>query len=150
MWGRTQLYWLVPIVIVLAVAGMSCATRRAQRMGLVNGRLAPCPGSPNCVSSEEKAGLFRVEPLAFTGTPEEAWARLKRTVQEMGGKIRKESDGYLWATFRSKVFQFVDDMEFRMDAANKVIHVRSASRLGYSDLGVNRKRVETLRARFSR
>jgi len=66
----------------------------------------------------------------------------------MGGKIQEEHDGYLWATFTSRVFRFVDDVEFRMVPSDGIIHVRSGSRVGYSDLGVNRKRVEKLRAGF--
>jgi uncharacterized protein (DUF1499 family) len=67
----------------------------------------------------------------------------------MGGKIQEERDGYLWAMFTSRVFRFVDDVEFRMVPTDGLIHVRSGSRVGYSDLGVNRRRVEKLRARFN-
>jgi uncharacterized protein (DUF1499 family) len=74
---------------------------------------------------------------------------LKEALVEMGAEIQKEGNGYLWATFTTRVFRFVDDMALRMEAARGVIHVRSASRVGYWDLGVNRKRVETLRVRFN-
>jgi uncharacterized protein (DUF1499 family) len=74
--------------------------------------------------------------------------RIKEIVGESGGKIQKEENGYLWTTFTTKVFRFVDDVELRMDETRGIIHVRSASRLGYSDMGMNRKRVETLRVRF--
>ncbi|MBP1699934.1 MAG: hypothetical protein H6Q41_5122 [Deltaproteobacteria bacterium] len=67
----------------------------------------------------------------------------------MGGKIQKEQDGFLWATFTSRVFRFVDDVEFRMVSTAGMIYVRSGSRVGYSDLGVNRKRVEKLRTLFN-
>jgi uncharacterized protein (DUF1499 family) len=67
----------------------------------------------------------------------------------MGGKIEEEHDDYLWTTFTSRVFRFVDDVEFRMVSAAGKIHVRSGSRVGYSDLGVNRRRVEKLRALFN-
>ncbi len=67
----------------------------------------------------------------------------------MGGKIEEEHDGYLWATFASRLFRFVDDVEFRMVSIDGIIHVRSASRVGYSDLGVNRRRVERLRTLFN-
>jgi uncharacterized protein (DUF1499 family) len=66
----------------------------------------------------------------------------------MGGTIARQSDEYVWATFRTKVFRFVDDMEFRMAAEENTIHVRSASRVGYSDLGLNRRRMEELRSKF--
>jgi len=67
----------------------------------------------------------------------------------MGGKIEEEHDGYLWATFTSRVFRFVDDVEFRMVSTDGMIHMRSGSRKGYSDLGVNRRRVEKLRTLFN-
>ena len=127
---------------------LSC-TSKPPKARLVDGRLRACPGRPNCVSSESEAASFRVEPLAFQGPAETAWAGLKKTLQDMGGTIREERNGYLRATFASRVFRFVDDVEFRMAAANGIIHVRSESRVGYSDLGVNRKRVEKLRDAFN-
>jgi uncharacterized protein (DUF1499 family) len=101
------------------------------------------------VSSESDIPSSRVEPLTFQGPPGKAWSDLKETIREMGGKIHEEYDGYLWATFTSKVFRFVDDVEFRMVSTDGMIHVRSGSRVGYSDLGVNRRRVEKLRAIFN-
>jgi uncharacterized protein (DUF1499 family) len=70
-------------------------------------------------------------------------------VQGIGGTVEREEVDFLWAVFTSTVFRFVDDMEFRMDGATQTIHVRSASRIGYWDLGANRRRVETLRKRFA-
>ena len=113
---------------------------------LVNGKLRPCPGTPNCVSSESDNPLFKIAPLAFTGSPEQAWATLKLVVREEGGTVHDESSEYLRSTFTLPVFGFVDDVEFRLSATEGVIHVRSASRLGISDLGVNRRRVEQLRS----
>jgi uncharacterized protein (DUF1499 family) len=68
----------------------------------------------------------------------------------MGGRIEREGDGYLWASFATRIFRFVDDVEFRMVADQGTIHLRSASRVGYSDLGVNRRRVAEIRNRFDR
>jgi uncharacterized protein (DUF1499 family) len=82
---------------------------------LVDGKLRPCPRSPNCVSSESDNASSRIEPLTFQGPPEKAWDKLKETLRDMGEKIQEEHDGYLWATFTSKLFRFVDDMEFRRD-----------------------------------
>lgn len=121
-----------------------------QKLRLVNGKLRPCPGTPNCVSSESTKSGEHVEPLSFKGSPEKAWELLKQIVAAMGGKIGNEETGYLWTTFVVPVFGFTDDVEFRIDAAAGVIHVRSSSRLGYSDLGVNRARVEQLRSEFNR
>jgi uncharacterized protein (DUF1499 family) len=116
---------------------------------LVDGKLRACPDSPNCVSSESDSASSRIEPLTFQGRPEKAWSDLKETVRELGGKIQEEHEGYLWATFTSRVFRFVDDVEFRMVSTEDIVHVRSASRVGYSDLGVNRRRVEKLRTLFN-
>jgi uncharacterized protein (DUF1499 family) len=127
---------------------MSC-TSKPPKAQLVDGRLRACPGSPNCVSSESEVAASRIAPLAFQCPPEIAWERLKKAIRDMGGEIQEERDSYLWATFTTRVFRFVDDVEFRMVTTDGIIHVRSASRKGYSDLGVNRKRVEKLRARFN-
>jgi uncharacterized protein (DUF1499 family) len=112
--------------------------------------LAPCPEKPNCVSSLATDTRHFIEPLQFTGEPVDAWARLKAILQrQTRTRIVAEQDGYLHAEFRSAVFRFVDDVEFAMQEELMVIHVRSASRTGYSDFGVNRRRVERLRERFT-
>jgi len=140
--------WFNHLSIIFLLTTVSCASQPPTSIGLKDGKLAPCPNTPNCVSSEQTSTSSRVEPLTFNGIPEDAWQKLKSAVIDIGGKIEKEDTSYLWATFRSKIFGFVDDMEFRMDAKNRVIHMRSASRVGYSDMGVNKKRVEKLRSRF--
>ncbi|MFC1888615.1 DUF1499 domain-containing protein [Thermodesulfobacteriota bacterium] len=147
--SNTTLCLLISMLNVLAMLTVSCASQGKWPAGLTEGKLAPCPDRPNCVSSEDDAEPSRIEPLTFTGKPEVAWGCLKRAVQSMGGTIEREDNDYIWATFKTKLFRFVDDVEFRMDAPNSLIHVRSASRVGYSDLGVNRRRIETLRRRFS-
>jgi uncharacterized protein (DUF1499 family) len=128
---------------------MSIDSKRARETGLVNGRLRPCPGTPNCVLSEEKGGQWGIEPLHFNGEAAAAWTKMKAAVEMLGGRIEKESQGYLWATFQTSFWHFTDDLELRLDAENKVIQVRSASRVGKGDLGMNRKRVEKLRAAFN-
>ena len=139
---------LVTIPVVFLTI-LSCASK-PPKTDLVDGKLRPCPSSPNCVSSESESVSSRVVPMTFQGQPEQAWNELKETLREMGGKIQEEHDGYLRATFTSRLFRFVDDVEFRMVPAEGIIHVRSGSRVGHSDLGVNRKRVEKLRAIFNR
>ncbi len=112
--------------------------------------MRPCPDRPNCVSSETGGASVRVEPLRFARAPEDAWNRLREVILARGGKIEEEWEGYLRATFTSRVFRFVDDLECRMVRAAGIIHVRSASRVGYWDFGVNRRRVEALREMFER
>jgi len=112
--------------------------------------LKPCPSSPNCVSSlAEEDAQHRVAPLAWTGDLTAAQARLRQAVLAAGNAtFVVEEDTYWRIEFRSRIFRFVDDVEFLFDPQAKRIHVRSASRLGHSDLGVNRTRVEKIRALF--
>ncbi len=122
-------------------AGSPAAARRGT--GLRDGRLQPCPATPNCVCSED-GGLL---PLRSPGPAGEAWRRARAAVAgRPRTRIVAEAAGYLHAECRSALFRFVDDLELRLDDAAGVIHVRSASRLGRWDLGVNRRRVEALRA----
>lgn len=116
---------------------------------LVAGVLRPCPATPNCVSSESGDPAARIEPLRFTGSPERAWADLQAAIQQAGGSIVEMRDGFLWATFTSRIFRFVDDVECRLVAEEGVIQLRSGSRVGRSDLGVNAARVEQLRVLFA-
>jgi len=139
---------LTTALIVTSLMVLSCASRGKQPPGLSDGHLAPCPGSPNCVSSEESDSNHFTQPFVFEGEASAAWATLRQVIGQRGGIIVQDDGEYLWATFTSRLFRFVDDTEFRLDAENHLIHVRSASRVGYSDLGVNRKRVEALREAF--
>ena len=113
------------------------------------GRLATCPSTPNCVNSQQ-TGRSAVAPLAFHGSAAGAFARLKQIVASMPRtRIVETTDDYLHAEVRSRIFRFVDDLEFIVDPAASCVHVRSASRVGYSDLGVNRARVEAIRVQFA-
>lgn len=112
-------------------------------------QLLPCPESPNCVSSQAiDAGHF-IAPFKFTGSPDETWAALKNALlQQSRTVITRDTENALHATATSLIFRFVDDIDVIMDSDAKLIHIRSASRTGYSDFGVNRKRVEALRAKL--
>jgi len=110
--------------------------------------LPPCPSSPNCVSSRDPDPSRRVDPIPFRGTPEEAREALEAVVRSLPRATIVASSGIgIRAEFRSRL-GFVDDVAFRFDEAAGVFHVRSASRTGYWDLGVNRRRVETIREAF--
>jgi uncharacterized protein (DUF1499 family) len=112
--------------------------------------LAVCPSSPNCVSSQSLDALHKIEPLTYNSTPEKAMANLKQVIQSLPKtQIITEREDYLYAEFTSALMGYVDDVEFYLDRNANTIHVRSASRLGQSDLGVNRKRVETIRTKFN-
>jgi uncharacterized protein (DUF1499 family) len=113
-------------------------------------QLSACPDTPNCVSSQSSDTAHFIAPIPFSGPPGSALQRLKGVLAaEPRTVITVEQGSYLHAEARSLVFQFVDDIEFLLDTAQQLIHVRSASRSGYSDLGVNRRRVERIRKAFS-
>jgi uncharacterized protein (DUF1499 family) len=113
-------------------------------------RLSPCPSSPNCVSSQSDDEKHKIDPIRFTSTPAEAMEKLKKVVQGMERtKVVRETQDYLHVEFRT-LLGFVDDVEFYLDGSQKVIHLRSASRVGYWDLGVNRKRIESIRTEFGK
>jgi len=119
-------------------------------LGAPGGRLAPCPDRPNCVSSQAGAGPQAIAPLTFQGDPDAAMHALAAAIATLpGATIVTVRADYVHAEFASAVMGFVDDGEFALDAGAKVIHVRSAARLGHSDFGVNRKRIETLRPAFA-
>lgn len=136
---------------LLLAAGLSgCSGGRSPvNLGVSDGQLAPCPDSPNCVSSQADAVNQRVEPLRYAGKPAAARARLLETLNGMErAQLVQADEHYLHAEFRSAVLGFVDDVEFLFSLPG-VIQVRSASRTGYYDFGVNRERVEAIRARFA-
>ncbi|MDI9244754.1 DUF1499 domain-containing protein [Marinobacter sp. CHS3-4] len=125
------------------------AGKRPKNLGVKDGKLAACPGKPNCVSSQASSASHRVPPLPLSGEPAADMKRLKEVVNKLpGASLVEEDKHYLYFECASKLLGFVDDLEFYCDPAEEVIHVRSASRLGYSDLGVNRKRIEGIRRKF--
>jgi uncharacterized protein (DUF1499 family) len=131
----------------LALGGCS-GGRPPSNLGVTEGRLAPCPASPNCVSSRADAAEQRVEPLRYDGDAAPARTRLLGVLNGMERvRIVQSGDAYIHAEFSSAVFGFVDDVEFQFGPPG-VIQVRSASRTGYYDFGANRDRVEAIRARF--
>lgn len=123
--------------------------KRPSNLGMRDGKLAPCPSTPNCVCSQSEDAEHKIEPLTYKSTPQVAFSQLKQAIaSQPRTKIITQSPNYLYAEFTSAIMKFVDDVEFYLDEDAKVIHVRSASRLGQSDLGVNRKRIETIRAKL--
>ncbi len=132
--------------LLLPMAIFSFSGKRPDALGVNAGQFAPCPNSPNCVSSQSSDPDHRVEPLTYNSSPELAFQQLKTTIQSLARtKIVTETENYLHAEFASALMGFVDDVEFYLNQDNHAIEVRSASRLGESDLGVNRKRVESIR-----
>jgi uncharacterized protein (DUF1499 family) len=129
----------------------SFSGKRPTNLGVTDGKLADCPGTPNCVNSQapDTDVQHKIAPLSYTKSPTEAMTALKGVIQGMKRtQIIREDENYLYVEFTSALMGYVDDVEFLVDPSAKVIHVRSASRLGQSDLGVNRKRIEEIRAKF--
>lgn len=127
------------------------AGKRPTNIGIQGGKLTPCPSSPNCVCSQisEVDKQHYIQPLSYSSSAAEALAKLKTVIESLPRTtIISETDTYLYAEFKSRLMGYVDDVEFLVDDAAKVIHVRSASRLGKSDLGVNRNRIEEIRGLF--
>jgi len=116
-----------------------------ETLGLEQGLLLPCPTSPNCVCSEVHAQDDKIHFVSPIPATEKSWVKLRQNIIDLGGNIQSDKSDYLHATFSSPIFRYVDDLELRLDRANNLIHMRSASRIGRSDFGVNRKRVESLK-----
>ena len=131
--------WLIlPAAGVALFVGLGILSQKGEAPGLKDGRLAEPGSKPNVVSSEEGTQSERkVEPLSGS------LASVANAIEATGGTITSRSDHYLTATYMSRIFKFVDDVEVRQDGS--VCQIRSGSRVGYSDRGVNRKRVETIR-----
>lgn len=134
-------------VIVLT----ACNGTRPQTLGVIDGQLAPCPSSPNCVNSRTSNVDHAIKPLTFRqalpladamDAVKQALLTLPRT------EIITETPTYLYAEATTKIMRFVDDVEFLFEDKAEIseVHVRSASRLGYRDFGVNRERIEAVRA----
>lgn len=135
------------LVFALAILLSACSGNPPGNLGVIDGRLAPCPQSPNCVSSQASDEAQRIEPLPLKGSPSQTQALLARLLaDEPRARLIEQDANYLRAEFSSRVLRFVDDVEFLI--GEQAVDVRSASRLGYSDLGVNRKRIEHLRQRL--
>jgi len=138
------------LVFSFAVLFIGCAGNRPTTLGVKDGKFIPCPASPNCVSTQSAEPLHTIEPLVYKGSLDDARNHLLDVIRSMKrSKLITMQDRYIHAEFTSAVFRFVDDAEFYIDDNQKIIHVRSAARLGYSDFGVNRKRIEAIRKLFN-
>ena len=118
-------------------------------IGIVNGKLHPCPKSPNCVSTQAIDDKQKMEPINYPGSLEEAKTKIISIINSLKrSKIITNEENYIHIEFRTATFRFVDDVEFLFDDKEKVIHFRSRARMGYSDMGVNRKRMEKITTLF--
>lgn len=142
---------VVVLSCVLCILSAGCSGTRPD-LGVSNGKLVPCSPKPNCVNSQAKDENHAISPFRFKGAEQEARERLLQVLKsEERAKIITADESYVRVEFTSSLFRFVDDVEFYMTktpAGDTVIHVRSASRVGSSDFGVNRERIERLRSKF--
>ncbi len=150
----------IALIILAIVVGSSIVlllilgkySQKGQAQGLVNGSLSRCSDKPNCVCSEyiDDVGHY-IEPVT---NPQnigiDDMTKVVATIKDMDGIIRNVTENYIAATFKSSIFGFVDDLEIRTDPIQGIMHFRSASRVGYSDGGVNRKRIELFKKLYSR
>ena len=135
----------VPFVSLRVMSSMS----KRPNLEVQGGQLPPCPDSPNCVSSQATDPEHAISAISFAGSPESAMASLRRVIERDRGATVVSADAHsLTAEYRSLIFRFVDDVDFIVDETHNVIHFRSASRVGYSDRGANRQRMERIREAF--
>ncbi len=152
---------LALVALVAAIAGIEYfggqpmglfSGSRPANLGFSAGKFAPPSWKPNCVSSTvEKSDIHYIEPLAFSGAPADAWRKLQGIVKgSPRTNVITDRASYLHAEFKSAGMGFVDDAEFALDEGASTIQVRSASRMGVRDFGVNRARIESIRGQFAK
>jgi len=127
--------------------------KRPDYLGVKDGKLPRCKSSPNCVSSQADPGDAEhyIAPIAFKGGAGDAIGAARKAIESMeDARVIRADANYVYAEFRTKLMRFVDDLEMTFDEKAGVLHVRSASRLGRRDFGVNRARVEALRGRLAK
>lgn len=148
-WRRRMGIILICVAVfpVLFLASKSVMSSRPESLGVVDGQLPGCPASPNCVSTQATDDDHHVDALTYSGSADEAMARLTRVIEQMPRtNIVTADENYLHAEFTTLIFRYVDDVEFLLEPDAGRIQLRSASRIGYSDLGANRSRVDAIRA----
>lgn len=141
---------IVAFIILFFILGVISKSGRAR--ALVGGMLSKCPNKPNCVCSEQTDDINHyIDPIIIPqDITFDTLPILKSVILGMGGTINAERENYIASTFSSLIFGFVDDFELRIDSIQKVIHMRSASRVGYSDAGVNKKRTELFKKLYNK
>ncbi len=138
------------VIFLFCVQLLNMRTTRSLNLGVRDSRLSACPDSPNCVSSQAADQRHAIAPLFFSGDGQAALEKIHKILQGWPGvRIISQTPGYLHAEFTSTLFRFVDDVEFVVVPNEGVIHFRSCSQVGYSDLGANRHRMESLRKKLS-
>ncbi len=126
------------------------AGSQPNNIGIINNQLASCPLSPNCVSNFSQDAEHYIAPISYNSPKKDTLEKLTQVINSLERtKIITVKDNYLYVQFNSFLMGYVDDVEFLLDESKKVINVRSASRIGESDLGVNKQRIETIRKQIN-
>ncbi len=138
------------IALVAMVFLCGCLGRPHVARGLQNGMLLPCPQTPNCATTSGKQDVLSEKPLTYYGfTREEAREAIIYVINELGNAtIKEQGNNYFWVECRSRLLRFSDDLEIYLPEKQKVVHIRSASRIGYYDFGANQKRIDDIRKLF--
>ena len=133
----------------LVVVGMVMMAHHSKsvkpHLGLQQGELLPCVSSSNCVNSMTSSDVV---PIEFDEPSDQAWQRIGAIISDLGDTVQAQQVNYLWVTFQTPLFGFVDDVEILLLAEDNTMHIRSASRVGRSDFGANKKRIEMIREAF--
>lgn len=138
-------------LFLIVMSAVACAGQAQDSRSTTPADLAPCPDSPNCVSTKSKDPDRAMTPLPYIKSGKESMDRLVDIVRKMKrATIVSATPSYLHVEFRSALFRFVDDVEFVQEDSARLIHFRSASRTGYYDFGVNRKRMKEISDRYLR
>ena len=148
---------LITLVVAVTLYGIALVvvpmiSPRPDNLGVQDGQLAPCPASPNCVSSQTAPDdhEHHIDPLPMNGEIAASREQILSILEDMPHTtIITADDNYVYAEVRTAVMRYIDDVEFYFDAEADVIHVRSASRLGNSDMGANRDRIEGIWRKFN-
>jgi uncharacterized protein (DUF1499 family) len=152
--GRIIIRFVIGVGATAAVATAIMAVlarvvKAPANLGVSDGELAPCPNSPNCVSTQSQDPRHQIDPIPLTTSTAEARAALLQIIRSMErAEILIDDPTYIRAEFRTKGIGYVDDVELYLDQETGVIHFRSSARLPYWDWGFNRKRMEQIRAAF--
>ena len=136
--------------LMLVTILWGCSGNPAERRNSESSGLLECPDTPNCVSSLAKNPKYRVEPFKLKSDPKTSWDIVHKTVASLSRTkvVSEDNSDNIHAECKSMIFRFVDDLTLHLTPSNGIIHIRSAARTGYSDFGVNRRRVENLRKKL--
>lgn len=149
---------IIAVLVLLGVTYFAWLAYKSQQpspsefpAGLQNNQLSPCPASPNCINSEyADDSAHYIEAITYQNRPVEDIIQLvQQTIAMSGGQITEHKEHYIAATYTTRLFRFVDNVEFRIDPQQQQVHIRSASRQGHSDLGANRKRAQRIKQIFT-